>query len=110
MTRRRTSIEAVTADIEDRGVKSAYAALVEICEDRTASAQARAASAIAIFRAVGLHDGKKHPPPDEDAPAMTAEQWRQVVSDLTQERDKLDVEIAARQLLLDDDTEADIFA
>lgn len=113
MTKRRTDIEEVRLDIERRGVKSAYAALVEICEDRAASAQARAASAIAIFRAAGLHDAKKRPTPDDDASNRSAPEWQQIIERLTRERDRLDAEIDARAVSLDDNAgdedEIDVF-
>lgn len=110
MKRRQDDLEAVRAAIANGGAMTIYKTLLSISSDPTTPAQARVGACATIVRMSGLfEDAKKRPASDEDATDRSAPEWHQIIERLTKERDRLDTEIAERQVLLDGEVEPDVF-
>ena len=112
MTKRRTDIEAVRLDIEQRGARIVYESLLEVCQDRKAPAQARAAAGVAVLRAGGLFDAKRRPALDDDPAEMSAEELQRAMPLLQDELAQLEARLAEGKAALDamDDDDGGVFA
>lgn len=113
--RKRTDIDAVRRDIDERGAQIAYEALLEVCRDPKAQAQAKAAAGVAVLRAGGLYDAKRRQMMEEDSNTMTSAELRQALA----EAGRLDAIVADTRRILeahgdedyeDDEPGPDIFA
>lgn len=84
-------LEEIRGLIRTRGVKAAYTALVEVCEDRKAAAPARSSAGTSLFRAAGLFDRTEGGAPKEPH-EMTGDELRAAFA-----RGQRDLEKAVRR-------------